>query len=146
MDELLKLGAVFGIAALPWGEVLIAIPLGIGLGLSPVVTFVVAVAGNVGAVVAFAGVLKRWRRERVSLMRGRRWRWAQRMMNRYGTPGLSAQAPVISGTHVAAVVALLLGARFWPLTVWLTLSIAGWGAAMTVLAVQGKQLALGLFS
>ena len=146
MDEVLKLAAVLGVAALPWGEVFFAIPLGIGLGLPAVVTFVVSVVGNVASVAILVRVVGRWEQVRHLLLRGRRAKQAERLMNRYGVAGLAAQAPLISGTHAAVLVGLLLGVRTMPLTLWMTVSIAGWGVAVTVLSAQGRQLALGLFS
>ena len=146
MDVVLKLAAVVGVAALPWGEVLFAIPLGIGLGLPAIVTLVAAVGANTGAIVVIVRLLVRWGRVRHLLLRGKRAKQAERLMNRYGVAGLAMQAPIISGTHAAALVGLLLGARLLPLTVWMTLSIAGWGVAITVLASQGRRLAIGLFS
>ena len=139
-----KLAVVLGVSALPWGEVVVAIPVGIGLGLPAGVTFMTAVVGNVCSVVFLLRMLLRWERARGLLLRGMRARRAEALMNRYGVVGLSAQAPIISGAHAAALVGVLLGVRFWPLTIWLTISITAWAGVVVVLASLGKQLVLGL--
>lgn len=143
MNELAKMGMVLGVAALPWGEVVFAIPLGIALGLHGVAVFALAVVGNVASVLALILGLRRWPWARdILVRRGRSPRMA-RMMARYGAAGLSAQAPIVSGGHLAALAALFLGANVRHVAGWLTLSIVGWGAAITLLAALGKHLVLG---
>ncbi len=145
MDELAKIGVVLGVAALPWGEVLFAIPLGIALGLHGAAVFTAAVGGNVASVLAVVFGLRRWPWVRGHLLRRGRSHRVARVMAKYGVAGLSIQAPIISGGHIAAMGALFLGASMRSVAAWLTISIVCWGAAITLLAAQGKQLVFGLF-
>ena len=144
MNELAKMGMVLGVAALPWGEVIFAIPLGIALGLHGAAVFAVAVVGNIASVLALILGLSRWPWVRDILVRRGRSPRVDRMMARYGVAGLSAQAPIISGGHMAVLAALFLGANVRSVAVWLPISIICWGAAITFLATQGKQLVFGL--
>ncbi|MBI4199273.1 MAG: hypothetical protein HY535_02195 [Chloroflexi bacterium] len=70
MEPLLKLAAVVGVAATPWGEVFFAIPVGIGLDLPAPLTFVAAVAGNAASVIVLVRPLGRWHSLRGFLLRG----------------------------------------------------------------------------
>lgn len=142
MNELAKMGMVLGVAVLPWGEVVLAIPLEVALGMHGAAVFAVAVVGNIASVLAVLLGLRRWPWLRRALMRRSGSNRAARVMSRYGIAGLAAQAPSISGGLLAALVALLLGANVRHIAVWLTLSIIGWGAAITLLAAQGKHLIL----
>lgn len=144
MNELAKMGMVLWVAVLPWGEVVFAIPLGIALGMHGAAVFAVAVVGNIASVLAVLLGIKRWPWLQRALIRRSGSNRAARVVSKYGIPGLAAQAPIISGGHLAALVALLLGANVQHVAVWLTLSILGWGAAITLLAAQGKHLVLGL--
>jgi len=94
----IQYGLVFLFAALPWVEILVVIPIAIGVGLNPVLTGIVAFAGNAGSVyvlLLFHRRIARWRRRRRSKPgdgdepTGRRHEWAHGVWDRYGLPGLS---------------------------------------------------------
>ena len=76
---------------------------------------VTATAANLAPVLLIAAgfgrlpLMARWLRATLGSQR------AQRLMNRYGIPGLALQAPVVTGAHTATVVALLLGGSPRPL-------------------------------
>ncbi|WP_255167061.1 small multi-drug export protein [Natrononativus amylolyticus] len=133
---------VFALAATPLLEILIVIPIGVGLGLDPVLVGIVAFAGNVapiyGIVLGYER-LSAWlesRRESDGEPSKRRKR-AQRIWNAYGLPGLALAAPVLTGVHLAAVLALGLGARGRSTLAWMTGSIALWTVVITVASVAG---------
>lgn len=144
MQEVYKFAITAAVGAVPWGEVFFAIPLGIGLNLHPLATFIAALAGNVGSVLMLERALRRWKGLQGLLLRSKRTRWVGPIMGRFGIIGLSAQAPMISGAHAALLVGVLSGVSRRSVLLWLTLSMSVWGIAITLASVQGKQIVLGL--
>ncbi|ELZ39923.1 small multi-drug export protein [Halorubrum tebenquichense] len=139
-------GLVALFAAFPWIEILVVIPVAVGLGLDPVAVGVTAFVGNAGSVwllLAFHRRAARWRARR----RGddaeeeesepsRRREWARRVWDRYGLPGLALAAPVLTGVHLAALIALAAGSRSRDVAAWMGVGIAAW----TVALVAGSAL------
>ncbi|APW99240.1 small multi-drug export protein [Halobiforma lacisalsi AJ5] len=139
---------VFVFAAIPVIEILVVVPIAIGLGLDPVVTGVVAFAGNVLSVYALIVFYRRvaaWLRRR----RGDRsepsdrYARARRLWDRYGLPGLAVGGPVLAGVHVAALVALLSGSRSRLVAAWMTAGIFAWTIVLVAVSVYGFSV-LGL--
>jgi Ca2+/H+ antiporter, TMEM165/GDT1 family len=144
---------VFALAATPLVELLVVIPVGIGFGLNPAVVAVVAAAGNalpILLVIALYDQGRRWwhaRRhgsaeaapEAGGPAASRRGLRARRLWERYGTPGLALLAPLVTGVHIAAIVALALGSPSRRIAGWLMLSIGLWSAGVTVLTVLGLE-------
>jgi uncharacterized membrane protein len=139
---------VFCAAAIPVVEILIVIPAGIAAGLSPLAVGTLALAGNVSTVVlvvvaaAQIAAFVRRRRARRGTSHGettpsRRAARAQRMMHRWGLPGLAFVAPLVTGTHLAALAAVALRAPRGAVLVWMTAGLACWALAATVLTVVG---------
>jgi uncharacterized membrane protein len=134
--------AVFVAAATPWLEVLFVVPAGLLAGLGTVPTVVIAAAGNIATlvpVVLLGERLRAWldrRRER----RGRDDRGAgraARVMERYGLPGLAALGPLVTGAHLAALVATGSGAGPRRTLAWMAAGVAVWSVAAGVLTVLG---------
>ncbi|WP_312912081.1 small multi-drug export protein [Natronosalvus caseinilyticus] len=139
---------VFALAATPLLEILVVIPLGIALGLDPIAVAVTAFAGNVlpiyGIVLA-ADRVAAWLENRRSDEPSARRKRAVRIWNRYGLPGLALLSPVTTGVHLAAVLALSLGARGRDTLAWMTGSIALWTALITLVSVAGRSALEGAF-
>ncbi|MFC4437504.1 MULTISPECIES: small multi-drug export protein [Natrialbaceae] len=136
---------VFLFAAIPVIEILVVVPIAIGLGLNPVATGVVAFAGNVGSVYA----LLLFSRRIVAWWTGRRgndgepsdrYARARRLWDRYGLPGVALGGPILTGVHVAALVALLAGSRSRTVAVWMTIGIAVWTVLLVLGSVAGFSL------
>ncbi len=153
MNELLAYLAVLVAAAIPWLEVLLVVPAGIIAGLPPVPTVVVAAVGNTLTLVplVLAGDrLRGWWRARRGPAEpadpagaleaeeppGRSGR-ARRLFDRFGLPGLAALGPLLTGIHVAAVVALAAGSDRRPTLVWLTAGVVVWSALAAIATVIG---------
>jgi hypothetical protein len=143
---LLQYALVFLFAAIPVVEILVVVPIAIGLGLNPVVTGVVAFAGNVGSVYA---LILFWRRltDWWAAHRGTdegdssdRYARARRLWDRYGLPGVALGGPVLAGVHVAALVALLAGSRSRAVAAWMTAGIAVWTVVLTAASLAGFSL------
>ena len=73
----------------------------------------------------------------------RRYRWAYDVWDRYGLPGLTLAAPVLTGVHIAALIALAAGSTRRAVAVWMTVSIALWSVALVAGSAFGVSL-LGL--
>lgn len=149
----IQYGLVFLFAAFPWVEILVVVPVAIGVGLSPVSTGIVAFAGNAGSVyvlLIFHRRIARWRKRRRSEPEAddgttsRRREWARRVWDSYGLPGLSLAAPVLTGVHLAALLALAAGSRSRTVAGWMTVGIGVWTVALVAGSVFGISL-IGIY-
>jgi Ca2+/H+ antiporter, TMEM165/GDT1 family len=144
VQELLAYLTVLVAAAIPWLEVLLVVPAGIVAGLPPVPVAVVAAVGNVATLVplVLGGDRLRawWRRRRGraagDAASGRSVR-ARRLFDRFGLPGLAALGPLVTGIHVAAVVALAAGADRRRALGWMTAGVVVWAAIAAAATVFG---------
>ncbi|MGF7186046.1 hypothetical protein GGQ84_002139 [Desulfitispora alkaliphila] len=135
MDSFWEYLIVFVLAATPWVELLLVVPIGIARGLNPVLVGVVAFLGNVIPVflilLGFKKLEKWWKPS------GKRSERAARFLNKYGLPGLAMVAPLLTGIHLATVIALALGAARQKTAYWMTLSLALWTIGLTAAVVLG---------
>jgi hypothetical protein len=149
--------SVFIAAAIPWLEVLLVVPAGILAGLPPVPVIAVAAVGNVATLIPLVvggDRLRSWwqRRRHARGVEGatgtdapagdlpassKRSGRAARLFERYGLPGLAALGPLLTGIHVAAVVALAAGADRRRALLWLTGGVVVWAVIAGVAAVVG---------
>ena len=161
MRTLLAYLTVLVAAAVPWLEVLLVVPVGILAGLSPVAVVVVAAVGNVASlvpVVLGGDRLRAWwraHRHRRSAAgpegdddanvaeagdgptRSGRSVRAQRVLDRYGLPGVALLGPLLTGIHVAALAALAAGAPKRPTLLWSTAGVVVWSVVTGVATVLG---------
>lgn len=152
---LLRLITVIGMAAAPWGEELVAIPLGVGFGLPPLLVWPLAVTANMMPVLVLVWLFTR-RRSRALLRdiesdadpaadpghpaldtQVKRHARARALVDRWGLPGLALLAPPLTGVYVATAAALLLGLSPRLIIPWFAGSLAGWGAFATGLTTLG---------
>ncbi|OOG23247.1 small multidrug efflux protein - like protein [Thioalkalivibrio denitrificans] len=139
MDLLWQYTLVFIAAATPWIEILIVIPVAIGAGLAPVPVAVISFVGNVLPVLGIVALFRWWETRRGPLRR--RWsRRAVRVWMRWGLPGLALLGPLVTGIHLAAVMALALHAQRSATTWWMTVSLALWTVGTTLVTVAGIDL------
>ena len=148
-DGLVQYLLVFLLAAIPLIEILVVIPIGIALGLDPVLVGLAAFLGNalpvIGLVLAsdrVRALLASRREDREPSARTRR---AKRLWERYGLAGLAIGAPVTTGVHLAAPLAVGLGASRRASVLWLTASIGLWTVVLVVTSVAGLAALSGLF-
>ncbi|SDD78146.1 Putative small multi-drug export protein [Paenibacillus sp. UNCCL117] len=150
---------LFFLAAAPWLEVFLVVPLGIAWGLQPVSVAVIGFAGNwipVLLIALFFHQFKAWRIRRKARKEGRdphevaleaaaaeeqaaskKRRRARGIWERYGIPGLALLAPAIVGTDIAALLALSFGSKPRWVLLWMTVSLALWTIALAVGTVYG---------
>ncbi|MFP4648223.1 MAG: small multi-drug export protein [Halorhodospira sp.] len=138
MEILIKLGVVLALAATPWVELMVVIPMGAAMGLPVPLLTLVAFVGNALPVFAIIALYQRWQRRRGSSQR----RWSDRAMavwHRYGLPGLALLAPVITGIHLATAMALALGTPRQRVAWWMTASLALWAVVTAVVTAAGVE-------
>ncbi len=114
------------------------IPVGLALGLPPVVSGIAATSGGLlGAVlVTVTGErLQRWLYSRGWLSKRRKR--IERMWERYGILGVAFQAPMLTGAPLGTLAALGLGAPAKRLLFWMCVSLVLWGAVLTGAAALG---------
>ncbi len=142
MDALLQFALIFVLAATPWVELMVVIPMGAAMGLPVVPITVVAFIGNALPVFAVIALYRWWERRRGAVQR----RWSQRALNvweRYGLPGLALLAPVITGIHLAAVMALTMGTSRQRTVQWMTASLAAWAIVTGAVTAAGVEIFTG---
>jgi hypothetical protein len=141
VERLGLLGVLIG-GAVPWLEAVTVRPAGILLGLPPVAVVAVAIVGNLStvALVAFGGErVRSWmlarRRRRVEGDDGARTSRAQRVMSRFGLPGLAILGPLGVGTQLSAALAVSLGISGRRVFVWVGAATVGWSVVAALLVV-----------
>lgn len=145
---LLRYALVFLFAATPWFEILVVIPIGVGLGMNAIGVAAFAFLGNVlpiYAIIVFHDRVRAW-------WEGRRGREAgtggggraRTIWDRYGLPGLALASPLVTGVHLAALIALALGSGKRSVGAWMTASIALWTVILTVGSYYGFGFVTGL--
>jgi len=108
------------------------------------------VAGNVVSVAALVAVLPRLK-DWVTRMflprkleeggegvspRQKRFKY---LWNRYGVAGAGLGAPVVTGTHLAVVLCVILGASAGRTLAWTTIGILAWGGVLAVACQLGLE-------
>ncbi len=135
---------LFLLAAAPWLDVFLVVPLGIVAGLSPIAVAIVGFAGNFLMILLLGVFFKqfsKWRENR-RLKKGitsasKKETRARQVWERYGLPGLALLAPVIVGTDIAALLALSFGSSRTRVIRWMAVSLAVWTITMTLGSVYG---------
>jgi uncharacterized membrane protein len=147
LERLGLLGVLIG-GAVPWLEAVAVIPAGILLGLPPVAVVAIAIVGNLStvALVAFGGERIRSRmlvrrRRRATGPEGGRASRAERVMSRFGLPGLAILGPLGVGTQLSAAIAVSLGISGRRAFAWVGASTVGWSVAVALLVVWGIDVA-----
>ncbi len=127
---------VFLAAATPWLEIMLVIPVAIGLGLSPIPVTLISFIGNALPVFGIVALFRQWERHRGPVRRNWSPR-ARRIWNRYGLPGIALAGPVITGVHLATVMALALEADRRRTVVWMSLSLFIWSVVTLAVTLAG---------
>jgi hypothetical protein len=122
-------------------ELWLAIPLGLALGLNPVLTALASMAGSIFAVlmVILAGDnlrthFIRWKYgDEKQVHRSR----LNQIWNQYGVVGLGLLSPLILGAPLGSVVGIALGAEKRLLMIWMSLGIIVWSFGLTWAGFMG---------
>ncbi len=140
MIDLIKYITVFGIAVSPWGEELVAIPVGIIFKLNPGIILFISVIGNIIPVLAIAYMHSIANRHpAISSWLGKiKTERGAEFLNKYGAPGLIVIAPLI-GVYSATLITIMMGMdkRQVVLAQIISVIIYGLGAlALTMLGIK----------
>ncbi|PIC74926.1 small multi-drug export protein [Sporosarcina sp. P17b] len=134
---------VFLGAAVPWIEIMIVIPLGIIRGLSPMWVMILSFAGNMATILLLIigfQPIKEWmdrRKQKKGKGESKRQQRAKKIMNTYGLPVLALAGPILIGTHIAAFIGLVFGAKKLNTAIWSAVSIALWCLVFGILTAMG---------
>lgn len=148
------LGGVFLGGAFPWLEAIIVIPAGILAGLPAAAVVIAAVTGNlltVGLAAVYGQRAREWwikrRRERKpelsATVQRRRHRQERidRVMARWGMPGLAILGPLGLGTQISALAAVAVGVHARRAFLWVGAGTLAWSAVAAGLTLTGVSIA-----
>lgn len=153
-------GAFLG-GALPWLEAIVVIPIGILAGASAPLVVLAAVIGNlftVALAAVFGERLRDWWVARRRRRRGgedaegseddasterrmRRKDRINRVMSRWGMPGLAVLGPIGLGTQFSAIAAVALGVSARSAFLWVGAGTVAWSIAAAALTLAGVSVA-----
>lgn len=158
---------MFLMAAAPWLDVFVVVPLGVAWGLNPFGVSIVAFVGNWIPLLLLALFFREftaWRsrvKARKALKRQKaleasgestavenvpssdlagspkKYRRARQIWEKYGVPGLALLAPALVGTDIATLLALSFGSSRRWVMSWMTVSLLVWTVLMAVGSVYG---------
>lgn len=148
MNELLLYLGVFLGAATPFLEAWVAVSAGVAAGLPPLLTALIGFLGNALTllpVIYAGGKLRAWfdrrRKQPQEELDGEpvtaKHRRKQKIMERFGVPGLALLGPFVIGVHAAAAFAITSGAGKQKVLVWFMASLAIGSLAFAYLAHFG---------
>src|SRR5690625_2806698 len=133
---------VFILAAVPFFEALIITPIAVVAGMSIVPVILLAIVGNlltVYVVILFIDKFKtRFQKNKEKSQK--RAERARKIFAKYGVAGVALIGPFIIGSHLSAFLSLLFGGSKQVVTLWMTISIAGWSIGLGILAAFGVTL------
>jgi hypothetical protein len=145
MDMISQYLLIFILAATPWVELLVVIPAGLAMGLAPFPVALIAFTGNAIPVFLIVYGYKYWLRWRQSKVRpkdvtiSKRKQRALRIWNRYGLPGLALTGPLLTGIHLATLMALPFKPPRRHLLLWMNSSLIIWTIGMTIVSFYGLE-------
>jgi hypothetical protein len=132
--DIAKYGAVFVLSASPWGELLIAVPAGIAMGLNPLVVLLVALFGNYLPVLAiYLAFALATRHPWIGRLLNRMARpWVRRIVERFGLAAVLLGTPWL-GVYATTTVMHLLGMTGTRVLLGTLASLVAYGVAVTTL-------------
>lgn len=138
---------LFVLAATPWIELLLVVPLGVAMGLAPLPVSIAVFTGNALPVFLIVLGYDQWRKWRPPSPevdqadhRGKRRARAVRIWNKYGLPGLAMAGPLLTGIHLATIMALFFRPDRGKLLFWMTFSLFVWTLGLVVVCYAGLEV------
>lgn len=155
IDVLWQYTLIFIMAATPWFEILLVIPIGVGMGLEPLLVALVSFTGNFLPILLIVWLLNwfqttayyaRYKKRREEKLNAKNTpSRGQRVFQKYGLPGLAILGPLVTGIHLATVMALSLKAGKLSTTMWMGVSLIIWTLGLTVASVYALDTVVRLF-
>ncbi|MGM8365490.1 small multi-drug export protein [Virgibacillus sp. W0181] len=134
---------IFLLAAIPFFEVAMIVPVAIIGGIPAVPVIVIAFLGNlltVGLVIVFIDWVRNWRRKKKASdekSESKGHQRAKKIWGKYGLAGLAFIGPFFVGSHVTAILAVSFGGTRSKTSVLMTASIAFWAILLGSAAYFG---------
>ncbi|URN92600.1 MAG: small multi-drug export protein [Candidatus Pristimantibacillus lignocellulolyticus] len=144
-NPILQFIGVMIVAMIPFIEGYFAVPVGIAIGFSAVMTIVAAIVGNwisVMVVILASDRFKQWLQgrktsERKQEKQNKRLERGQKLFHKFGVPGVSLLGPLLIGDHLAALICIASGASKRYVIIWQTIAIVVWAVGMGILVLLG---------
>lgn len=140
-------GMIFVLAATPWIELLLVVPVGVAMGLAPLPVAFTVFAGNALPVFLIVFCYDQWNKWRAvsrgdSPAAGRsvRWKRALGIWDKYGLPGLAMAGPLLTGIHLATIIALFFKPERHKLLFWMTFSLFVWTVGVVLVCYAGMEV------
>lgn len=122
-------------------ELWLGIPLGLVMGINPIIIAIVAAAGAILAAICVTLLgdnlrarLLRWKYGDEEALKETR---LYNVWNKYGVIGLGLLSPLIFGAPLGAAVGIALGAQKKGLILWMSIGIIIWSIGLTVAGSMG---------
>ncbi len=138
---------IFVLAATPWIELLLVIPVGVAMGLAPLPVAVAVFTGNALPVFLIVLGYDWWLKRHQSThkynppgRRGVRWNRALGIWDKYGLPGLAMAGPLLTGIHLATIIALFFNPERRKLLFWMSFSLFVWTFGTVVVCYTGLEV------
>lgn len=132
---------IFLLAAIPFFEVMVIIPVAIVGGLPAIPVMIIAFLGNMltlSLLIVFVEKIKSWRRKKKGdETETKKHRRAKGIWDKYGLPGLAFVGPFFIGTHLTALLASTFGSGRKRTFYLMTVSLAFWTITLGLAAHYG---------
>lgn len=140
--------AVFLLTAIPWIESAVVVTVAIALGLNPIISTILAFAGNWLIVLLTILLFNRWQewkkkkrdKNGMEKEKSKTRKRAYNIFVKYGLPGLAFIGPLFIGTEIAAAFAMIFKAPRKNVLILMTISLAFWTILFAVASYYGFNL------
>lgn len=133
---------IFLLAAIPFFEIMVIVPIAIVGGLPSAPVMIVAFLGNLLTIillVLFIDKIKQWRQSKKDQGKSnsKRQKRAKNIWTKYGLPGLTFIGPFFVGSHLSALLAITFGGEKKRTLYWMTSSLLCWTLVLGISAQYG---------
>jgi hypothetical protein len=128
--------AVLTVAGISAVELWAGIAAGFAFGLHPLLIVLIPAAVTIAVVIVFVALGERLLKGRALKKRER----LERILHRYGAPGLGLLAPLTVGAPLAAALGVALHLPTRPLLFWLCLGVIVWAIGLVAAGMLGLSL------
>ncbi|MEI3611212.1 small multi-drug export protein [Pseudogracilibacillus sp. SO30301A] len=133
---------IFVLAAIPFFEIALIIPVAIIGGVPAIPTMIIAFLGNLLTIVlliVFLDKIREWRRKRKKEEQtdSKRHKRAKSLWDKYGLPGLAFIGPFFVGSHLSVLLAIGFGAKKTKTLYLMTASLLSWTIVLGVASLYG---------
>ncbi|TBX39652.1 small multi-drug export protein [Bacillus thuringiensis] len=134
---------IFLLAAIPFFEVSMIVPIAIIGGIPAVPVIIIAFLGNLLTIIlliVFIDSIRNWRKKKKTneeINESKSHQRAKKIWGKYGLPGLAFIGPFFVGSHLTALLAVTFGGTRLKTLILMTASIAFWAISLGSAAYLG---------